>query len=311
VIGANLYWSEAAGRRPGNARDWNDPTYAGSSTVQFLDGVSNYVATHGNGAFLMVITVQTPGWAACPGDTIHGGDSVYYPPQNAADYGDFMYAMSERYSGGHTNNQGTALGFVRDWVVYNEVNTTPWWRNSACNTGGADPVYYYGGILNQAYNNVHHVANVRVLAGALASYNRLDYQGTAGLRTSVSYSDWQAQTAALESGRDNSVWISPTDFVAAMAYYGLQFDALALHPYSPRIWDDPLLQPPAGAVSLGNLDVLLNQLRQLWPNGQNSQWHLCLTEYMLQSGYGSFSGYDQNTVIGCPNYFCGATSVLS
>ncbi len=222
-----------------------------------------------------------------------------------------MYAMSERYSGTHTSNDGLDLGSVRDWVIYNEVNTPDWWHNTACNTQQNDPVYYYGAVLNESYSEVHHLpasSGVRVLAGGFTSYHHEDYQGNAGLRISTSYQDWNNQTQALQDGEQNHAWISPLDFVDAMKSYDVQFDAIALHPYSPRIYDDPLAQPPDGGVSLGNLSVLLTKLRDLWPNDE-SKWHLALTEYHLHSHYGNTSlGWDRKPEIPCPNYFCASTS---
>jgi hypothetical protein len=320
VIGVNLAWyaatsdclSGCAAQRPANPTDWDDPQYAGSPAVQALDAITNYVAQNGGGAFVLGITWGTPAWAACPGDLNDPTLLQNYPPQNAADYGDFMYAMSERYSGNHVSDSGVAIGKVRDWVVYNEVNSPSWWKNTACNTQGYDPVYYYTGILNQAYTGVHHLpasSGVRLLAGAFTSYSHKDYQGDPGARISTGYSDWAANTA---NGDANNAWISPTDFVQAMHDYGAQFDAIAIHPYAPTMDGDPLAQPPAGAISLGNIGTLLAQLRTLYPNGQNQQWHVALTEYMQQSYYDPLgAGWDHISSVPCPNYFCAQTTEVS
>jgi alpha-L-rhamnosidase len=221
-----------------------------------------------------------------------------------------MYAMSERYSGAHVNDSGTSIGRITDWVVYNEVNSPMWWASTACNTQHYDPVYYYGGILNSAYTAVHHLkGNVRVLAGALTSYDHKGNERDPGLRISTDYADWQANTA---NNDVNHAWISPTDFVQAMYSYGEQFDAIALHPYSATIYGDPLAQPPAGAISLGNIATLLAQLRTLYPHGQNRQWHVALTEYMLQSYYAPESaGWDHISAVPCPNYFCTQTTEVN
>jgi hypothetical protein len=318
VIGVNLPWNAAtadcsdsscSAQRPANPTSWNDSQYANSPAVQVVDQISEYMAQHGNGAIVLGITYGTPGWAACPGDPTDPTKQPYYPPQNAADYGNFMYAMSERYSGSHINASGQSIGKITDWVVYNEVNSPAWWGSTACNTQQNDPVYYYGGILNSAYTAVHHLpasSGVRVLAGAFTSYDRKDYTGTAGLRISTDYTDWQTNTA---NGDANNAWISPTDFVQAMYNYGEQFDAIALHPYAPTIYQNPLTSPPAGAISLGNVATLLTQLRTLYPNGQNRQWHVALTEFMLQSYYGNESlGWDHMSAVPCPNYFCAQTT---
>jgi|SRR5579859_7259264 len=317
VIGVNLPWNAATAdcssgcepRRPANPTYWDDPQYASSPAVQALDAITSYVAQNGNGAFVMGITWGTPGWAACPGDPNDPTLLQNYPPENAADYGDFMYAMSERYSGNHVNDSGLQIGKIRDWVVYNEVNSPAWWKNTACNTQQYDPVYYYVGILNQAYTAVHHLpasAGVRALAGAFTSYDHKDDQGDPGLRISTDFNDWAANT---DNGDVNNAWISPTDFVQAMHDYGAQFDAIALHPYAPTMYSDPLAQPPAGAISLANIGTLLAQLRALYPNGQNRQWHVALTEYMQQSYYEPLSnGWDHASSVPCPNYFCGQTT---
>jgi len=313
VIGVNLPWnastadcsSGCSAQRPSSPASWDDSVYENSPAVQVVDKITGYVQAHGNGAIVMGVTYGTPGWAACSGD-LSSSQQPYIPPQNAADYGDFMYAMSERYSGTHTSQAGVAIGKIRDWVVYNEVNSPAWWGNTACNTSNLDPVYYYGAILNQAYTNVHHVSGVRVLAGAFTSYDRKNYVGDAGTRISTSYSDWAANTANKDA---NSAWISPLDFVQAMYNYGEQFDAIALHPYAPTEYQSPLATPPSGAVSLANVGTLTALLQSLYPNGQSRQWHVALTEYMQQSYYTpESSGWDHLSTVACPNYFCAQTS---
>ena len=316
VIGVNLPWYAATqpsptsdAVRPTNPAAWNDPVYESSTAVAELDAISRYVEEHGNGAFVMAIAWGTPDWAACAGDL--GNDTRLYPPQDAADYGDFMYAMSERYNGSHVDSDNNAIGFVRDWVVYNEVNAPDWWHDTACNTTGLDPVQYYGGVLNEAYDAVHHLPSsldVRVLAGAFTSYHKAGYLGAAGTRLGTTYQEWSATTDDLQNSIQNHTWISPLDFVERMAELDLRFDAIALHPYGPRIWDNPLMTPPAGAVTLANLDDMLELQRELWPTEQE-KWHLALTEYHIQSHWGDTSaGFDHAPAVACPNAFCASTS---
>ncbi len=122
VIGVNLPWNGATAdcasgsnaRRPANPKYWDDPQYANSPAVMIVDAITNYVAQNGNGALVMGITWGTPGWAACPGDPTDPTLQPFYPPQNAGDYGNFMYAMSERYSGDHVNDSGVPIGKIRD-----------------------------------------------------------------------------------------------------------------------------------------------------------------------------------------------------
>lgn len=306
VIGVNIPWNASTSARPANPTNWNDPQYAASSNLQAVDQITEYVAQHGNGAIVLGITYGTPSWAACPGDT---GDTSNYPAQNAADYGNYMYAMSERYNGTHVNNSKQNIGRIRDWVVYNEVNSPAWWKNTACNTNKYDLIYYYAGSLNQAYTAVHHVSGDRVLAGAFTSYDRKDYTGTPGLRISTDYTDWATNTA---NGDANNAWISPTDFVQALYNYGANFDAIALHPYAPTIYQNPLATPPTGAITLANISALTAQLRSLYPNGQNQQWHVAVTEYMQQSYYDPESdGWDHMSAVACPNYFCAQTTEVN
>lgn len=298
--------SHLLGQETRHSSELDDPVYTASLAVQDLDNISNYVAEHGDGAFLMVITFGTPGWAACPGDPVDPAQQPFYPPQKASDYGDFMYAMSERYNGAHKSDAGVPIGRVRDWIVYNEVNSPTWWRDTACNTAKLDPVRYYGGLLDQAYTNVHHLqGDTRVLAGGFTSYAHLDSTSAPGLRISTSYEDWKINT---DNGDVHSAWTSPFDFVRAMHDHNLQFDAIALHAYAPRIDDDPLAPPPSGALSLGNISSCLALLRSLWPGSPN-KWHLALTEYCQQSSYDDTSlGWDHRWAVKCPNYFCAQTS---
>lgn len=317
VIGVNLPWYEATmpcdncdAVKPSDPRDWNDSLYASTAVVKKLDKISNYVKNKGNGAFIMVIAWGTPGWAACPDDLTDTNDIRLYPPQKASDYGDFMYAMSERYRGSHTNDDGLDIGKVRDWVIYNEVNTPDWWHNTSCNSSNYDPVFYYGEIMNEAYDAIHHLPSsleVRALAGGFTSYHHSDYIGNPGLRLTTSYKDWNSQTNALHNGQQNHAWISPLDFVSAMENYDIRFDAIALHPYPVQIHGDPMLSPPAGAVGISNLGEMLDLLQTLYPDDR-SKWHLCLTEYHQQSYYGNNSEWPHTSTIQCPNYFCSETT---
>lgn len=319
VIGVNLPWyaaTQASGSssaaKPASPTLWNDPTYESSVAVDQLDKITRYVQQHGNGAIVMGIVWGTPGWAACAGDLPY--DERLYPPKDAADFGDFMYAMSERYRGSHLDGDGLAIGKVRDWVIYNEVNAPDWWHDTACNTTGLDPVQYYGGVLNQAYDAIHHLPaslDVRALAGAFTSYHHVDQNGTAGTRLTTSYQNWRDATNDLEAGIQHHTWISPLDFVQRMKDLNLRFDAIALHPYSPRIWDTPLATPPAGAVTLANLGTLLSLQQTLWPS-EPAKWHLALTEYHVQSYYGDTSlGFDHAPAVACPNAFCGSTTEVN
>lgn len=307
VIGVNIPWYliTAGPKKPSHPRMWNDPVYENSSILQHIDAISGYVKSHGKGAMIMAITYGTPTWAACPGD-LKSPQHPFFPPRNAADYGDFMYAMSERYNGRHVNSHGVAIGPIRDWVVYNEVNSPTWWGNTACNTSHLDPVHYYDLSLNQAYSNVHHVPGDRVLAGGLTSYGHIDEKGAPGLRIKNSYTDWATHTA---NQNVKSAWIAPLDFLEAMHKDGARFDAFSLHPYAVTVDGDPLETPPDGAITLANIDVLTAKLRSLYPHGKNKQWHVALTEYMQQSYYGAKSdGWDHVSKMPCPDYFCNQTT---
>jgi hypothetical protein len=319
VIGVNLPWYAAtqtcatcSAVEPTDPSDWNDGVYASSPAVEMLDLISSYVQENGNGAFVMAIVWGTPGWAACSADLAF--DARLYPPQDAADFGEFMYAMSERYRGTHTSDDDVAIGKVRDWVIYNEVNAPDWWHNSACNTTGLDPVYYYGGIMNAAYDAIHHLPpslDVRALAGAFTSYHHEDYLGTPGTRLTTSYADWESATDDLESDVQNHTWISPLDFITRMEELEIKFDAIAHHPYNNRIYDSPFLTPPSGAVTLANIGDLLAHLQTLYPS-DTSKWHVALSEYHMQSYYGNTSlGFDHVPGVACPNYFCASTTEVN
>lgn len=322
-IAYNLPWNQATkdcadtsctALKPTNPTDWDDPQYANSPTVQAFDQIANYVATNAPGVHLIAITYGTPGWANCTVGGVQLDVGPNYPPQNASDYGDFMYAMSERYSGAHTSDGGLALPFVRDWIVYNEVNSPGWWMNTACNTAHKNPVYYYGLALSAAYTAVHHVSNpnVRVLAGALTSYAHSDWHGNANTRISTSYSDWNTYSGT-------GAWISPLAWVQEMYNESLPFDAIALHPYPVTQYSNPLLATvgsvtqPAGAVTMANVYDMENLLQSLYPmvgGVAPPQWHIALTEYAQSSNYGTPpSGWDEVPTRGCPNgYFCASTS---
>lgn len=304
--------------KPTTPTDWDDPAYTSSSVVQAFDQIAHYIHANAPGVNLIAITYGTPGWANCSSGGVQLDAGPNYPPQNASDYGDFMYAMSERYNGTHTNDVaqgGITLPFVRDWIVYNEVNSPGWWMNTACNTSHYDPVYYYGLVLSAAYTAVHHVSNpnVRVLAGALTAYDHKDWHGNSNPKITTSYADWAANTPDT-----NHAWISPLDWVTAMNGYSLPFDAIALHPYPVTQFGNPLLTTvgtvtqPTGAVTMANVEDMETLLQSLYPmvgGVAPPQWHIALTEYAQSSYYGAKSGWDEVPTRGCPNgYFCASTS---
>jgi hypothetical protein len=251
----NLYWGGPHGvatRRPAHATDPADPAYDWS----LYDRTVRYGGQYG--IHILFTIFGTPGWA-------NGGRGMNVAPTNATDLRNFALAAAKRYGGTWPDGFGGQLPPVREWLAWNEPNNplflTPQYRKTA--TGWRiQSAIDYAKICNAVYSGVHATLfrSERVACGATGPRGN---NGPQGFRPSV----------------------SPLAFLRAVKAAGLKtFDAWAHHPYYGKPTETPSARPvtangaPVTAVTLGNLDVLIKLVTQLYGNKR-----IWITEYGYQT----------------------------
>jgi hypothetical protein len=250
VIRVDLYWGgtdiAVAKKRPVRPRDPDDPAYDWS----VYDRLVTYAARY---RMKVLFTIWgTPKWA-------NGGKSPRIVPKNFADLRNFAYAAAQRYSGTSVFKDGATIPAVRLWTAWNEPNQLfqlypqykrvrgKWVMQSAIN---------YVKICNAVYTGVHStlLSGEKVACGVTAPGGNDHPSGSRGSPT-------------------------PMSFMAALKKAHLRkFDAWAHNPYGgPR--ETPRSKPRGrGAVTLGNLGTMIEQLTRFW--GKKPVW---LTEYAYQT----------------------------
>jgi hypothetical protein len=259
VMRVNMIWGGAAHavatRKPENAGNPADPAYDWA----LYDRLDRYASQYG--IRLVFSILFTPSWA-------NGGRARTVPPSTTAGWNAlrlFANAAAKRYSGTYvppleqqdpTNStSATPLPAVRFWTAWNEPNNpiwlTPQWRGRTIVSARN-----YVKICNAVYSGVH----ASTLAGEKVAC------GVTGPRGN-------------DNPRSSRPSVDPLSFMSALKRYGLKrFDVYAHNPYygSPR--EAPSYKPRGRAIQLGNINVLLAQLKRYW-----GPKHLWLTEYAYQT----------------------------
>jgi len=251
----NLYWGGPEGvarRKPKDPTNPDDPAYNWSLYDQTVDYAKQY------GQHVLFSIYGTPGWA-------NGGKGLNVAPTSARELQDFALAAATRYDGSFVGPYGTPLPAVREWLAWNEPNNpiflTPQYSKTA--SGWVmESAIHYAKICNAIYAGVHAAmaADERVACGGTAPRGNNDPSSS---RPSV----------------------SPLAFLRAVKKDGLKtFDAWAHHPYYSEPSETPTSPPPAvkgappTAVTLGNIDVLIRLVTQLYGNKR-----IWITEYGYQT----------------------------
>jgi hypothetical protein len=259
VLRVNMIWGGAphaiATSKPANAGNPADPAYDWT----LYDRLDRYASQYG--IRLVFSILFTPKWA-------NGGKKPNVAPTTTAGWNQlrlFALAAAKRYSGAYvppldqqdTSNStsSTPLPAVRLWTAWNEPNNPIWlspqWRGNTIVSAQS-----YVKICNAVYAGVH----ASLLSGEKVAC------GVTGPRGN-------------NNPRSSRPSVDPLSFMTALKRYGLKrFDVYAHNPYygSPR--ETPSYKPKGRAVQLGNINVLLAQLKRLW-----GPKHLWITEYAYQT----------------------------
>jgi hypothetical protein len=269
VLRVNLYWGgnkwAVANKKPTDPTDPGDPAY----NWALYDRLVRYASLSNIKVVFSILF--TPSWA-------NGGKAKTVAPTNPTTLADFAHAAAERYSGYWTpppwqqdasiGNGNTPLPVVTLWTAWNEPNNPIWLTPQYKRIGGKWVVYsaiQYAKICNAVYTGVHS-ALISPAKGPVPGEQVAC--GVTGPRGN-------------DAPRSSRPEVDPLSFMVAAKRYGLRtFDVWAHHPYPLRGSDPPGYVPKAveHAVVLGNIDVLLQKLKQLW-----GPKHLWLTEYGYQT----------------------------
>jgi len=255
VLRLNLYWGGQFGvadRRPFDGADPNDPAYDWDA----YDRTLRYAERFG---IKVVLTIfGTPAWA-------NGGGGLNRPPASFEELRKFAFAAATRYSGSWTDAAGNPLPQVLYWTAWNEPNNPVFLSPQYRRVGGkwvVQSAIDYAKICEAVYAGVHAtlLKDEKVACGVTAPRGN---NNPSSSRPSV----------------------APIAFLAALKKAGLKrFDVYAHHPYYTYPNETPATKPrgQAGplqtAVTLANIDLLLDELRRLY--GPRRLW---ITEYGYQT----------------------------
>src|SRR5262249_28227192 len=108
ITRVDVLWNAIAPTRPAAPRDPNDPAYRWAALDAVVDGLS------ARGIAVIANVYRSPSWA-------NGGRDPSWAP-DARDFGDFMSALSHRYSGAFADAAGALHGRIAFFEPWNEPN---------------------------------------------------------------------------------------------------------------------------------------------------------------------------------------------
>jgi hypothetical protein len=247
ALRVNLYWNGVARKKPANARNPADPAYDWAVYDAF---VKRAAQAHIKPVFSIL---WTPSWA---------GPAKNRAPRRLIDLRNFAYAAAKRYSGSFRPdpNSSDVLPSVRYWTAWNEPNNPVFLKPQFQKVGPRKyrPVSprIYAGICNSVMSGVH-------LNGLPGEKVACGVTGPRGNNT----------------GTQPRASISPIPFLRGMRKAHARFDVYAHHPYYQHPNETPAKPPPGPrAITLGNINELLRELKRLYGNK-----HLWITEYGYQT----------------------------
>jgi Glycosyl hydrolase catalytic core len=257
LLRVNLWWAgpgiRVATSRPRRPGDPNDPAYNWDTydrTVRFAIV---------NGIQPVFSIIGTPPWA-------NAAKGWNVAPTNPRDLRLFASAAQKRYSGDFVNADGITLPRVSLWMAWNEPNNPVFLKPQYRRVGSTWMI--------QSGRDYAKICNAVVQGIKLIQRSSKVACGATGPRGNNN------PNASRPS-------VAPVPFLRAMKAGGAKgFDAYAHHPYYGSPAETPSTKPPPGrrgqpptAVTLGNLDILVNEIDKLY----GRRMRLWITEYGYQT----------------------------
>ena len=145
VTRVDLFWRDVAPTQPADPANPADPAYRWERFDSIVRGLRK------RGITPIVDVFNTPDWAAggLDPDVVPAYNSL--PPTDPAMYGDFMKAVSSRYSGTFRDAAGKVLPRVRYWEVWNEPNLSLYLTPQLGPGGTFVSAETYEGLVRAAY----------------------------------------------------------------------------------------------------------------------------------------------------------------
>jgi Glycosyl hydrolase catalytic core len=257
LLRVNLWWAgpgiRVATSKPRRPGDPNDPAYNWDTydrTVRFAIV---------NGIQPVFSIIGTPPWA-------NAAKGWNVAPTNPRDLRLFASAAQKRYSGDFVNADGITLPRVSLWMAWNEPNNPVFLKPQYRRVGSTWMI--------QSGRDYAKICNAVVQGIKLIQRSSKVACGATGPRGNNN------PNASRPS-------VAPVPFLRAMKAGGAKgFDAYAHHPYYGSPAETPSTKPPPGrrgqpptAVTLGNLDILVNEIDKLY----GRRMRLWITEYGYQT----------------------------
>ncbi|MEZ5080772.1 MAG: hypothetical protein R2878_09005 [Thermoleophilia bacterium] len=172
----DVFWKDVAPERPARPADPADPAYRWTR----LDAILSRLAA---ADIQIILDVQSARMGDRRSDDRESrGVGLQQHPTIPLAYGEFMEALSRRYSGGSTTDDGEPLPDIRFYEVWNEPNLDLFYRPGGGTKGRLDA---YAGLVRAAYPAVKRGggSDTVVLVGAGGPRSRTG-------RTGVGARDW-------------------------------------------------------------------------------------------------------------------------
>jgi hypothetical protein len=243
------------------------------------------------------VTVGSPPplWAASPGAPAHSVHASSWEP-SAQDFGAFMHALGERYSG-HYRPAGAArpLPRVDFWSIWNEPNYGPYLAPQAIDHSQVEVApRYYRALVDAAWASLaatgHTAFTDTILIGETAprapSQQPGNFNGTVPLRfVRALYcvdSTFKPLTGAAATVRGCPATAAASKRFAAANPALFAASGFAVHPYSDTLAPNVLTPAPLGEgyadfAALGNLESTLDNAAGAY--GRDPKLPIYSTEY--------------------------------
>jgi hypothetical protein len=235
IIRTWVSWTEAAPVRPANPRDPFDPAYRFDDLDEMIRNAQL------RGIEVMLTIWETPPWA-------NGGKTRNWAPRRAADFGDFAYAVADRYSGRYPG-----YPYVRFYSIWNEPNLYQFLAPQFSHGKPVSP-HLYAQLARAGYASIKQ-ANPGALVAIGETSPRGHDKPTPGIQDSLAPATF-ARLLSKERPR-------------------LKFDAWGHHPYVP-FGKAPLLKVRWPNVTFCDVNRLESSLNAWFDRKSTPLW---ITEY--------------------------------